>query len=431
MIWDPQFECMPHSDMRALQLERLQKMVQYAYDRVPFYRKKFDAIHLKPSDIHSLEDVAKIPFTVKNDLRDHYPYGLFAVPMKEIVRIHASSGTTGRSTVVGYTKKDLDTWSTAIARIAAQGGATDNDIAQIAFGYGLFTGGFGLHYGLEKLGAAVIPMSTGNTEKQIKIMRDFGSTVLVSTPSYALYMAEVAEKAGSNPAELPLKYGLFGGEGSTESMRAEIERRWDMQATENYGMSEVMGPGVAGECLEKHGMHINEDLFYVEIIDPETGEVLPEGAKGEVVITTLCKEGIPMLRYRSKDISYLMGEPCPCGRLTTRLAKIEGRTDDMLIIRGVNVFPSQIEEVLISIPEVGPHYEIIVSRRNYLDVLEINVEVADGKLLESFSGLEKLEEEIKRKLRVMLGLDAKINLVEPETLKRFMGKAQRVTDLRN
>ncbi|MDI3508656.1 MAG: phenylacetate-CoA ligase [Clostridiales bacterium] len=430
MIWSPKEECMPRGSMETLQLDRLKRIVQYAYDRVPFYKKAFDDIGLKPSDIRTLKDVSRLPFTTKGDLRDNYPYGMFAVPMKQIVRLHGSSGTTGKPTVVGYTRNDIDTWAELVARVAAEAGATDDDVAQIAFGYGLFTGAFGLHYGLERLGAAVIPMSSGNTERQIALMQDFSTTVLVGTPSYALYMAEVARNMGVDTEKLPLRLGLFGAEGSTEAMREELQKRWHIVATENYGLSEIMGPGVAGECEYREGMHIAEDHFLVEIIDPVTEQPVDYGNVGELVITTLTKEGVPLIRYRTHDITSIIADKCACGRTLYRIAKIKGRTDDMLIIKGVNVFPSQIETVLMNIEEVGPHYEIIVRKKGFMDELEINIEVVDAKLLEHFSELEALERKIKHHLKSNLLIDAKVNLVEPQTLKRFEGKARRVIDLR-
>lgn len=429
-IYNPQIECMDREQMRALQLERLKKTVKYTFENVEHYRNKLSAAGVKPEDIRSLEDIKYIPFSTKADMRDNYPFGLLARPMKEMVRIHASSGTTGKPTVVAYTKNDLEMWAECIARLAVAAGATDEDIVQITFGYTLFTGAFGLHYGLEKLGATVIPISSGNTERQIMIMKDFGSTLLVGTPSYALYLAETAERLGVGRDELKLRLGMFGGEGITEAMRAEIESRLGISATQNYGLSEIVGPGVSGECECKCGQHINEDCFYPEIINPQTGEVLPIGETGELVLTTINKEGLPMLRYRTKDITYLIEEKCACGRTTLRHASIQGRSDDMLIIRGVNVFPSQIEEVLLSVKEIGPHYEIIVRRDNYLDTIEILVEPLDETMLESFSRLEALQNSIRAKLRVILQLDAKVRLVEPHTLKRFEGKGKHVTDMR-
>ena len=429
-IYNPQIECMDRESMRALQLERLKKTVRYTYDNVEHYRNKLSSAGVKPEDIRSLEDIRYIPFSTKADMRDNYPFGLLARPLKDMVRVHASSGTTGKPTVVAYTKKDLEMWAECIARLAAAAGATDEDIAQITFGYTLFTGAFGLHYGLEKLGATVIPISSGNTERQIMIMKDFGSTLLVGTPSYALYLAETAERLGVGRDELKLRLGMFGGEGITEAMRAEIESRLGISATQNYGLSEVLGPGVSGECEYKCGQHINEDCFYPEIINPQTGESFPIGETGELVLTTINKEGLPMLRYRTKDITYLIEEKCACGRTTLRHASIQGRSDDMLIIRGVNVFPSQIEEVLLSFKEIGPHYEIIVRRDNYLDTIEILVEPLDETMLESFARLEALQNSIRAKLRVILQLDARVRLVEPHTLQRFEGKGKHVTDMR-
>ena len=429
MIFQPEIETMGREEMRALQLQRLQQTVRYVYERVPLYRERLDALKVRPEDIRSLDDVRRLPFTTKEDFRANYPYGLFAVPMKDIVRIHASSGTTGQPTVVGYTEQDIDMWATCVARLCAAGGATREDIAQISFGYGLFTGALGLHFGLAKLGAAVVPISSGNTERQIQLMADFGSTVLVATPSYALYRAEVAERMGMMD-KIQLRVGLFGAEGSTEEMRAELERRWGIVATENYGMSELIGPGVSGDCTEKCGMHINEDYFYCEVVDPATGEPVPEGEWGELVVTPLMKQALPLLRYRTHDITRLLPGPCKCGRTTTRMQKIAGRTDDMLIIRGVNVFPSQIEGVLIGMEGIGPHYEIVVTKKGYMDQIEVKVELVDAGLLNSYGELEALTRRIHDRLKVVLQIDAKVTLVSPNTLKRFEGKAKRVTDLR-
>jgi len=431
MIWNEEMECMAREKRRNLQFQRLKETLNRVYERVPFYRQAFDERGIKPDDIKSLEDLPKLPFTTKADLRDHYPYGLFAVSRKDLVRIHASSGTTGKPTVVGYTKNDLETWAECVARLIVMSGGTAEDIAQVAFGYGLFTGAFGLHYGLEKIGATVVPASVGNTERQIMVMQDFETTILISTPSYALYMAEVAEQMGVDTAKLPLRLGLFGSEGWTEEMRKELEQRWHITATDNYGLSEVIGPGVSGECLFKNGMHINEDHFIVEIIDPETGEPLPEGKAGEVVITTITKEAFPLIRYRTKDISALSNERCVCGRTTARMTKIKGRTDDMLIIKGVNVFPSQIESVLIDIEGVAPQYQLVIRKKGYLDDLEVRVEFKEDWFTGRFSDLEALEERITRKLESVLSLSAKVKLVEPKSLTRFEGKAKRVIDLRN
>ncbi len=432
MIWAKE-ETLPRNELEQLQLQRLQETVKRVYEIVPAYREKMVEAGIKPEDVKSLEDLRRLPFTNKKDLRDNYPFGLFTVPKKELVRIHASSGTTGKPTVVGYTKKDLGIWTECVTRIAAMGGASEEDVAQICFGYGMFTGALGLHYGLENLGATVCPTSSGNTQKQIMYMQDFETTLLVATPSYALHIGEVARQMGLDPSnDLKIRIGLVGGEGMTEPMRKEMYKIWGskMKVTQNYGMSELIGPGVSGECLELCGMHINEDHFIPEIINPDTGEVLPAGEKGELVISCITKEALPLIRYRTRDISRLMYEPCQCGRTTVRMENLSGRSDDMLIIRGVNVFPSQIEEVLLKVPEIGAHYEIVVDRRNHLDYMEIKVELADEALLDSYAKLGELEQKIKNSLRVVLGLDAMIKLVAPRSLQRFEGKAKRVTDLR-
>ncbi len=431
MIWS-KIETLPREEIEKIQLERLKETVNRVYEKVEPYRAKMDAIGIKPSDIKTLKDLAKLPFVTKQDMRDTYPFGLFAVPKNELVRIHASSGTTGKPTVVGYTANDLETWTECVARIACMGGATKDDVAQICFGYGMFTGALGLHYGLEKIGATIIPSSTGNSEKQIMYMKDFGTSLLVATPSYALRLAEVANEIGVDPKnDLKVKIGLVGSELLTDAMREEMHKAWgnDMIVTSNYGMSELMGPGVSGECLELDGMHINEDFFIPEIINPETGEVLPEGEKGELVITCIKKEGLPLIRYRTKDITRLIYEPCKCGRTFCRMENLSGRSDDMLKIRGVNVFPSQIEEVILSFNELGPHYEIIVTRDGYTDKLEIRVELAHST--DSFGELQKISDGVRNKLRVVLGLDAKIKLESPNTLQRFEGKAKRIKDLRS
>lgn len=430
MFFDKKIEQMDRAEMRALQLERLKKIVKYAYERVPFYTKKFDEIGLKPEDIKTLEDIKKIPYTTKTDLRDNYPYGLLAVSMDDIVRVHASSGTSGKPTVVAYTKNDLDMWSDCMARLIVAAGGRKSDIVQISFGYGLFTGALGLHQGWEKIGATVIPASSGNTERQVMLMKDLGATALVATPSYGLYISEVVEKMGIKKEDLKLRIGLFGSEASSPEMHKELQDKLGLFPTDNYGLSEIIGPGVAGECAYKCGMHINEDHFYPEIIDKETLEPINNGEWGELVITTLTKEGLPMLRYRTKDITRLITEKCECGRTTTRMDKIQGRSDDMLIIRGVNVFPSQIEGVLMSMPEIGGNYEIIVERIGHMDKLTINVEVKDIDLLDNYSKLEDLVKKVKQKLKVVLQIDAVVRLVEPQSLKRFEGKAKRVTDLR-
>lgn len=432
MIWSKE-ESMERVDIENIQIKRLQETVKLIYNKNRLYCEKMNNVNIRPEDIKTLKDLEKLPFTTKEDLRKNYPYGYFIVPRKELVRIHASSGTTGKPTVVGYTKKDLHTWTELVTRTAVMGGATDEDVAQICFGYGMFTGALGLHYGLENLGANVCPTSSGNTKKQLMYMQDFETTLLVATPSYALYIAEVAKSMGIDPQkDLKVRTGLFGGEGMTESMREEMYRLWgrDMKVTQNYGMSELIGPGVSGECLELQGMHIHEDHFIPEIIDPDTEEVLPPGSEGELVITCITKEALPLIRYRTKDISRLMYEPCKCGRTTVRMENILGRSDDMLVIKGVNVFPSQIEEVILSISGIGPHYEITVDRKNHLDFMEISVELCDDSLLDSYGKLEELERKIKNSLHTVLGLDAKIKLVAPHSLKRFEGKAKRITDLR-
>ncbi|WP_039764412.1 MULTISPECIES: phenylacetate--CoA ligase family protein [unclassified Caldicellulosiruptor] len=429
MIWS-EYEKLNRKQYEELQLERLKRTVERVYENVPFYRKKFDEIGVKPHHIKTLKDIQLLPFTTKDDLRENYPYGLFTVPLSKIVRIHASSGTTGKPTVVGYTKHDMEIWTEVVARIVTAAGVREHDIAQIAFGYGLFTGAFGLHQGLERVGATVIPISSGNTEKQLMVMQDFGATVLVCTPSYALYMDEVANELNIDRSKLKLRIGLFGAESSTVEMRREIEKKWGLFATENYGLSEIIGPGVSGECEFREGLHINEDHFYPEIINPQTGEVLPEGETGELVLTTITKEGMPLIRYRTRDITSLIFEPCKCGRTNVRMTSVKGRTDDMLIIRGVNVFPSQIESVLMGIEGIGPHYQLVVTKRGYLDDLEVHVELVDGKLLERYAELEKLENKIKHRIYTVLGLNVKVKLVEPKTLERTTGKAKRVVDLR-
>ena len=431
MIFNQKMECMSRDEMIALQESRLRTIVKYAYDKVPFYKKKFDETGLKPEDIRNIEDIEKIPFTTKDDLRDNYPFDMFAVPMSEIIELHASSGTTGKPVVVGYTRNDMENWSEAVARLAACAGLTKDDIAQVAFGYGMFTGGFGLHYGLQKLGATVVPASSGNSERQIMYMQDFGTTALISTPSYALYLSEVCEDMGVDPRSLSLRTGLFGGEGHSDELTAEIEKRWGITDTENYGMTEIVGPGVSGECTFKTGLHINEDMFLPEIIDPTTEKGIGYGKKGEMVLTTLTKEGIPMLRFRTKDITVLYDERCDCGRTNARMNKVLGRTDDMLIIKGVNVFPSQIESVLMKFAHTAPYYQIVLKNHGFMDTIEIQVEVADGSILDSYRKLEAFENEIKHDLRVVLQLDAKVKLVEPRSIERTAGKAKRVLDLRD
>ncbi len=431
-IWNKEMECMPREEMEKIQLKRLQATLEQVYAKSPVYKKKFDSIGFKPNDLKILSDISKLPLTVKDDFRDNYPFGMFVEPQEKIVRLHASSGTTGKLTVVGCTQKDLDTWTELIARMVTMVGVTSSDTAQIAFGYGLFTGAHGLQYGMERVGATVIPISGGNSEKQLMVMKDFGTTALVSTPTYALHLSEVAEEMGIDPKhDLKLKVGLFGGEAFSEEYRQEIQKRWGILATDNYGLSEVGGPGFSGECHLTCGQHIAEDHYYVEIVDPETLEPVPAGEKGEVVITTLTKEALPVIRYRTKDISSLTYEKCECGRTTARLSKITGRTDDMLVIRGVNVFPSQIESVLVNIEGLAPHYEIIVYKKGFLDDIEIRVEMSEGIFSDTYSHLEKIEENLKHQLFKTLSLTPKIKLVEPHSIERTAGKAKRVIDKRN
>ncbi|MBO5338330.1 MAG: phenylacetate--CoA ligase [Clostridia bacterium] len=430
MIWSKE-ETLPREELEKIQLERLKETVNRVYEKVPAYRKKMDEAGVKPEDIKTLKDLAKLPFVTKQDMRDNYPFGLFAVPKDKLVRIHASSGTTGKPTVVGYTQGDLETWTECVSRIACMGGASEKDVAQICFGYGMFTGALGLHYGLEKIGAAIVPSSTGNSQKQIMYMQDFETSLLVATPSYALRLAEVAREMGVEPQkDLKVKIALVGSELLTDAMREEMHKFWgkDLLITTNYGMSELMGPGVSGECLEHCGLHINEDYFIPEIIDPKTGEVLPAGEQGELVITCIKKEGLPLIRYRTKDITRLFYDKCKCGRTLCRMENLCGRSDDMLKIRGVNVFPSQIEEVILSVSELGPHYEIILEREGYLDKLTVKVELAHST--DSFSELERIKKLVQSKLKIILGLDAKVMLESPNTLQRFEGKAKRVKDLR-
>lgn len=431
MFFQKEIECLERKKIEEIQLERLKWTVEYCYRNVPFYTKKLDEAGVTADKIKSLSDIKYIPLTTKADLRDNYPFGNFAVPMKKIVRIHASSGTTGKPTVVGYTKNDLDMWSDCVARIVTAAGATSDDIVQISFGYGMFTGALGLHYGLEKIGASVVPNSSGNTEKALMFMRDFGTTALVATPSYALYMAETAKELEFPMSDYNLRLGLFGSEGCTPEMRNKIESSWGLFSTDNYGMSELMGPGVSGECKERAGMHFNEDCFLPEIIDPETHEVLGAGEQGELVVTTLAKEGFPLLRYRTRDITRLNYEPCKCGRTHVRMDKPTGRSDDMLKIRGVNVFPSQIESVLMSIEQVSPNYQLYVRREGFADTLEVKVELIDATLLESFGRITDLQNNIKHKLQTVLGIQCKVSIVEPRTIERFVGKAKRIVDLRN
>jgi phenylacetate-CoA ligase len=431
VIWDNEFETLPREALAALQSKRLRDLAGRVFDSVPFYRSKFGEAGCKADDIRGLVDLEHLPFTTKDDLRETYPFGLFAVPMERVVRVHASSGTTGKPTVVGYTRRDIDTWAELMARTLACGGTTKGDVVHNAYGYGLFTGGLGAHYGAEKIGATVIPISGGNTKRQIMLMQDFGSTILLCTPSYAVNLAEVMEEEGIDPAALRLKCGLFGAEPWSESMRGEIEKKLKISALDIYGLTEVIGPGVASECIEeKSGLHIFEDHFIAEVIDPSTGKVLPYGEAGELVFTTITKEAFPVIRYRTRDISRLTVSPCSCGRTHVRMDRISGRTDDMLIIRGVNVFPSQIESVLMTIEAVEPHYQLIVSREGSLDLLEVQVEVGEAIFSDEIKGLVTLARRIEHEIKDLLGVSSKVKLVEPKTIQRSEGKAKRVIDNR-
>ncbi|MFO7883415.1 MAG: phenylacetate--CoA ligase [Desulfobacteraceae bacterium] len=430
-IYNMDFETMPREALNAIQLNRLKSTIERVYATVPFYRKTFDKAGLTPSDIKSLDDLKRIPFTTKQDLRDNYPYGMFAVPMGNVVRIHASSGTTGTPTVVGYTQRDIDTWANLMARSLSAGGATSSDIVHNAYGYGLFTGGLGVHYGAEKLGASVIPVSGGNTNRQIIIMRDFKPTILTGTPSYILHLAEVAEEMGVSFKDLNFKAGIFGAEPWSNDMRKELEEKLNLKAIDIYGLSEIMGPGVSIECHEaQNGLHIFEDHFIPEIIDPQTCEVLPYGETGELVFTSITKEAFPIIRYRTRDITTLNPEPCICGRTHVRMDKVSGRTDDMLIIRGVNVFPSQIESILMKSSEILPHYQLVVDRAENLDTLTVMVEIRQEFFFDEIKALQKMETQIARNIKEYLGVSAKIKLVEPKTIQRSQGKAIRVIDNR-
>ena len=430
MYWQKQEECRPRAELEKLQLERLKNTLTRVATNVPFYRNQFQKLGLNPENIKSLEDIRNYPFTLKQDLRDNYPYGLFAVPLRDVVRLHSSSGTTGNATVVGYSREDIVTWSNLVARILCSAGLTPNDVIQIAFGYGLFTGGFGLHYGAERLGASVIPISAGNTRRQIQIMQDFKTTALVCTPSYALKLADTMMDMGINPNGLSLRFGLFGAEPWSEEMRQEINERLGIKASDNYGLSEVMGPGVAGECEEFHGQHINEDHFLVEILDPQTLEPVKPGDVGEVVITTLTKEAFPMIRYRTRDLTRMITEPCPCGRTFHRLDRFVGRSDDMLIIRGVNVFPLQVESAIFRIDGTQPHYQIIVDRKDNQDICTVKVEVSESYFFDEMRKQRTFVDGIKKSLAAELGLSIDVKLVEERSLERFEGKAKRVIDNR-
>ncbi len=432
-IWDPKWECASRKDIYALQEELLKEQVKIAWKRLPYYLNKMKEKGITPSDINSLEDLRLLPFTVKKDFMDNYPYGMIAVPLREIVRIHGSSGTTtGKSTIVGYTKNDLNVWAETCARLVTGAGATSDDVAQICFGYGLFTGGFGLHAGLERVGATVLPLSSGNTERQIKFMQDFNTTTLISTPTYALHIGEVAADLGVKPGDLKLKWGLFGGEPFSCQIQHQLDKLLNITATDNYGLSELQGPGVSFECLERDGLHICEDHFLVELINPETLEpVEEEGAIGELVFTALTREANPIIRYRTRDLATITKKPCKCGRTTIKMSKVKGRSDDMLIIRGINIFPSQIESVLMQIEHAQPHYQIILTKKGVLDAIEIKLEVTEKIFFDEMKKLKSLEEEIHHKLKNAIGIDCKVSLVEPKSLERFTGKAKRVVDMRD
>jgi len=429
-MWNNEREALTDNAKKALQSEALKGLVKRAYDRIPFYTQKFDQLGLKPAHISSIEDITKLPFTNKTDLRDNYPFGMFAVPMSEVVETHTSSGTTGKPVIGGYTKKDIDLWSEVMARCLTMSGTAPSDIVHNAYGYGLFTGGLGVHYGARRIGATVIPVSGGNTKRQIMIMQDFGSTILTCTPSYTLYLAEVGEEMGIDFKGLPLRAGNFGAEPWSNNMRIEIENRLGLLALDIYGLTEIIGPGVGNECEQKTGVHLCDDHFYPEIINPDTGEVLHPGEVGELVITTLTKEATPLIRYRTRDITTLKPRKCACGRTSMRMERIMGRTDDMLIIRGVNVFPSQIEEVLVRIEGTEPHYQIVVDRVGSLDVLEILVEMNEKMISDEIKELEQVELKIKSEIESMLGIKVGVKLVEPKTIARSEGKAKRVFDKR-
>ncbi len=427
--YQPEIECASREKLREIQSEKLVKMVKNAYENVPFYKKKFDELGVKPEDIKSIDDITKLPFTEKQDLRDTYPFGLVAVPRGELARIHASSGTTGKQTVVAYTKNDLDAWATGAARAIVAVGGRKEDLVHVSYGYGLFTGGLGLHDGAEKLGAAVIPVSSGNTNRQVQILQDYGSDILCCTPSYAMYIGETVRDKGIDPKSLRVRIGIFGAEPWSEEMRHEIEKSLDIKAYDIYGLSEIAGPGVSCECEEQAGMHVQEDYFYPEIIDPVTGQQLPDGEEGELVFTCIGKEALPLVRYRTRDICSLTHEKCKCGRTTVRMHKPKGRTDDMLIIRGINVFPSQIESVLLDLG-MDPNYRMVVDRKNNLDTLEVQVEMNSHLFSDTVRNLEKVEKRIAGALQSTLNIAAKVTLLEPKSLQRSEGKAKRVEDLR-
>ena len=430
MYWNQAKECMNREDLKQLQLERLQATIFRVATHVPFYRHKFKELGVDPDGFRSLDELRSLPFTTKQDLRDNYPYGLFAVPLRDVVRVHSSSGTTGQATVVGYTRNDIKTWANLTARVLTAAGVTNDDVVQIAFGYGLFTGGFGLHYGAELVGASVIPISSGNTRRQIQIMQDFRTTALICTPSYALLLADSIEESGIPLNSFSLKYGLFGAEPWSEGMRQEIQKKLNIIATDNYGLSEIMGPGVAGECQQRNGLHINEDHFLVEIIDPDTLEPVAPGELGELVLTTLTKEAFPIIRYRTRDLTRLIEEPCPCGRTLRRMERITGRTDDMLIVKGVNVYPSQIENILFEIKGTKPHYQIVVEREGRLDKITVLVEVMESIFFDEMRKQGEIITNIKHKLASELGIGVEVRLVEEKSLERSEGKAKRIVDKR-
>ncbi|MEF8823613.1 MAG: phenylacetate--CoA ligase [Desulfohalobiaceae bacterium] len=431
MIYDVENETLPREDLEELQLKRLQRMVEQAYSNVPFYRSRFDELGLRPEHIRSLSDIKYLPLTEKQDLRNNYPFGMFAVPKENVVRIHASSGTTGKATVVGYTRRDIRNWAELMARSYMAAGVSRRDTIHNAYGYGLFTGGLGVHYGAEQMGATILPVSGGGTKRQVMLLNDFKPSVLCCTPSFALHLYDVAQSSGINFRDLALHCGIFGAEPWTEEMRAEIESKLGLTALDIYGLSEIMGPGVAMECnTAQQGLHIWEDHFLAEIIDPETREPLPPGEQGELVITTLTKEALPLVRYRTKDLTRLTATPCRCGRTHMRMDKVQGRTDDMLIIRGVNVFPAQIESLLLETEGVGPHYQLILRREGSMDTLEIQVEVDENVFSDEIKHLQRLEQKLTKSIKEFLGVTAQIKLVEPQTIARSEGKAQRLVDYR-
>lgn len=431
MIFNEEVECMDTGGMKALQTQRLKKLVAYVYEKVPFYKKKFDDVGVKPSDIQELSDIAKLPFTTKYEMRDTYPYGLVACELDEIEEIHTSSGTTGTPVVAGYTKEDKNLWREVMARCLAMVGGSERDMVQNAYGYGMFTGGLGVHYGADKLGAGILPISSGNTQRQLKFMQDFKSTILTCTPSYSLFMAETASEMGLDFKNFSLHAGIFGAEPWSDNMRVEIEKKLNLKAFDIYGLTEIIGPGVSCECEAQNGLHVNEDFFFPEIIDPETGEVLPEGEKGELVFTTLDRQGTPIIRYRTRDITWLFHDDCSCGRKTIKMHRLLGRNDDMMIIRGVNVFPSQIENILMKIEGTEPHYQIIIDRgQTHLDQVELQVEVEESFFSDEMKDLDNISKTIRREMKDQLGVSLDVKLVGPKTIERSMGKAKRVIDKR-